>query len=491
METHEGKGKLALKAGIWYVISSVMVKAISILTTPIFARLLTTEQYGTVQTFISWQSLLIPFFTMNLPYSIGRAKLDYQGQIEKYAGAMQVLSLLVSGVIVGVAAVFLPAVSVMLELTETETLLLMAYLLFTPTIMLNQNKYKYTYRYKQNIAIAWYMAVGSTLMSLLLVVLAPAESKGMMRIIGITGSHVALSVLFWIRSLKKGVLNVNKGFWKYGLRISVPLILHTVCMHVLSQSDRIFITKIWGKTDTAFYSLAYTYGVALHVLTTAVAEGWLPWFHDTYYAGKQDEIRKNVKPLVILGCFVGLACIALAPEAVLILGGKKYAHSVPCVPPVVMGVVCQYIYTHYVNIELHLKETVYVSIGTVTAAAVNIALNAIFIPVYGFVAAAYTTLASYFVLMLIHFTITRKVLKVKLYDDLFMFGTLAATALVSFGLMQLYGHNLRWIRYGITLAGFGVFLYIFRDYIRRWLRKRGTRRAKKTGEAGEAEKGKE
>ena len=463
------KGKLALKAGIWYVISSVMVKAIGVLTTPIFTRLLTTEQYGTVQTFISWQSLLIPFFTLNLPYSIGRAKLDFPDRLEEYSGAMQMLSMLVSAVLVGVVTVLLGTFSSLFELTKTETLLLMAYLFFTPTINLHQNKYKYTYRYKLNIAIAWYMAVGSTLVSLVMVWLAPAEQKGLMRILGMTLSHVALALFLWGRSLKKRTLKGNTAYWKYALKISVPLVFHTVCMHVLSQSDRIFITKIWGKTDTAFYSLAYTYGMALHALTTAAAEGWLPWFHDTYYAGGQAEIRQKVKPMVLLGCFVGLACVALAPEAVLLLGGKKYAHSTPCVPPVVMGVVCQYIYTHYVNIELHLKKTIYVSVGTMIAAGLNILLNAIFIPVYGFVAAAYTTLASYFVLMIIHFLITRLILKVRLYDDLFMFGVMIVTALISLGLTQLYAA--RTVRYVITAVGFALFLYCFRDYIGTWIRK--------------------
>ena len=477
MDKENKRGSLALKAGIWYVISSVMVKAISILTTPIFSRLLTTEQYGNVQTFISWQSLLIPFFTLNLAYSIGRAKLDYEGRLSEYTGSMQVLSALVSAVIAVAAVLFLTPVSSLLELTETETLLLLAYLFFTPAITLYQSKYKYTYRYKQNIAIAWYMAVGSTLVSVALVCIAPTEQKGMMRIIGIVGTHAALSAFLWIKSLKKGRLRIHPEYWKYALKISLPLVFHTVCMHVLSQSDRIFITKIWGKTDTAFYSLAYQYGVALHVLTTAVSEGWLPWFHDTYYAGKHEEIRKNARPLVLMGCFIGLACIALAPEAVLVLGGKKYAHSTACVPPVVMGVVCQYIYTHYVNIELHLKKTIYVSIGTVIAAVMNIVLNAVFIPVYGFVAAAYTTLASYFALMVIHFFVTRRVLKVKLYDDLFMFSILLVTGLAAFGLMQLYPYHL--VRYGVTAAGFAVFLFCFRDYIRKWIRKLKHKRRKK------------
>lgn len=52
-ETKIGSGNTALKAGVWYVISSIMVKAISIITTPIFTRMLSTSEYGTVSTFTS------------------------------------------------------------------------------------------------------------------------------------------------------------------------------------------------------------------------------------------------------------------------------------------------------------------------------------------------------------------------------------------------------------------------------------------------------
>lgn len=466
-EKSNSLGKKAFKAGVWYVISSVMVKSISILTTPLFTRLLTTEQYGTVQTFISWQSLLIPIFTLNLPYSIGRAKLDFDNRLGEYTGAMQLLSAIVSAFIVAISIVFLAPLSVLLELTQAETAILLAYLFFTPSIMLYQTGYKYTYRYKQNIAIAWYTTVGTTLLSLLLVYISPLENKALMRIIGIVAPNVLLSCAFWFKSIRTKRLSINREFWTYALKISVPLILHTISMHILSQSDRIFITKIWGKSDTAFYSLAYTYGVALHVITTAVSEGWLPWFHDTMFAGKRDEVKEKVKPLVILGCYVGLGCIALAPEAVLILGGRKYLHSIPCVPPVVLGVVCQYIYTHYVNIELHLKKTVYVSAGTIFAALLNIGLNAIFIPRFGFVAAAYTTLASYFALMVVHFLITRIVLHMKVYNDFFMFASFIVTAIITAIVMLTYDHRI--IRYAITAVGFISFLYYFRGYIKAWI----------------------
>lgn len=387
-----------------------MVKAISIITTPIFTRMLSTSEYGTVSTFTSWSGLLLTFFTLNLTYSIGRAKLDYPDKLDDYVGSMQLLSLLVSSVICVIMLAFLKPVSTFMELSESATILLILYLLFTPAINFKQNTFRYRYQYKQNVGIAWYIALSTVICSLALMIMLDGD-KALYRIIGITLPTIVLSIFIWICTLKNHNVCYNKEYWKYGWALSGPLILHTVSMNILSQSDRIFISKICGAEATGIYSLAYNYGILLSIVTNAVADGWLPWFHDNYYAKNYADIRKNAKKIVLLGCYVGLACVALAPEAIIILGGKKYLTGIYCVPPVVLGIVCQYIYTHYVNIEMHLKKTKFVSQGTISAAIINIILNAIFIPRFGYIAAAYTTLASYLMLLIVHFLITRRVLK--------------------------------------------------------------------------------
>ncbi len=463
----QDKGRLALKAGFWYVVSSVLVKAMSTITTPIFTRLLSTEEYGTVQTFGSWDNLLITFFSLNLTYSIGRAKLDFEGELDKYIGSMQLLGTLFSFLLSSIVIIFISPFSSIFELTKFQSILLVSYMLFQNAITLNQNGFRYRYQYKQNIAIAWYSTLSTSILSLILIYVF-RYNRDDLRIIGLVSPTILLSLYFWIKNIHQGNISVNWEHWKYGLKLSLPLILHTVSLHILAQSDRIFITKICGKTDTAFYSLAYAIGSLLTLITGAVSQGWLPWFHDTYFEGKFEEIKKNAKPIVILGCYGGLACIALAPEIVLVMGGSRYLRGVPCVAPVVLGVICSSIYTHYVNIELHLKKTIFVSAGTIIAACFNIAANAIFIPIYGFVAAAYTTLAGYMLLMFIHFLITRKVLKVRLYDDLFMFGSMLMTAVVAGVLIFTYDYRV--IRYCLTGVGFISFVGYFRKFIVVWIR---------------------
>ena len=479
MESKQKSEHVALKAGIWYLVSNIVVKAISVITTPIFTRLMSTVEYGTVQTFTSWHTLLLPVFTLSLTYSIGRAKLDFPNRLDEYIGSMLALSGLSSLALVIISSIFLQPISFLFELSELETILLVVCLFFGVATLLFQSGYRFQYKYKQNIAIALYSALVTTLLSLVLV-LAINGDKADLRIIGMTIPTVMLSLYFWGKTIRNKKLAVNLEYWKYGLRISLPLILHTICMHILSQSDRVFISKIWGKSDTAFYSLAYTYGMLLHLVSTAIHEAWLPWFHDTYYSKNFKEIREKVKPLIILGCYIGLFCVALAPEGIMIMGGTKYVHSVPCVLPIVLGVVCQFIYSQYVSIELHLKKTYYVSAGTIFAALFNILTNAIFIPRYGFVAAAYTTLGSYFLLMIIHYVITKNVLKSNLYDDLFMFGSLIVTGVIAVSLTFTYDNIL--IRYILLAVGLVSFFVYYRGYIKSWISKRKNSITNKKGE---------
>ena len=477
----ENKGaNVALKAGAWYVISSVMVKAVATITTPIFSRMMTTAEYGVTHTFTSWHTLLITFCTLNLTFSIGRAKLDYPDKLDDYIGSMQLLSLIVTSSLAAVALIFIGPVASMLELSEFAVVLLVLYLLFFPSITFFQNGFRYRYHYKENVAIAWFISLSSVILSLVLM-LAFSNDKAHMRMLGVTAPIVVLSICFWVVSIKRKNIKANKEYWAYGLKLSLPLVLHTVSLNILAQSDRIFIAKICSDADVGIYSLVYNYGILISVVTNAVADGWLPWFHDKYFAKSFAEIRKNVKYVIVLGCYVGLACIAFAPEAVMILGGEKYMSGVYCVPPIVMGILCQYVYTHYVNIELHLKKTKYVSIGTVIAAVINIILNAIFIPQYGFVAAAYTTFFSYVCLLFIHFGITRAVLKVKLYNDFFMFLAVLITGAVAVPLIYTYSHNL--LRYGIAAIGFISMLIVFRRFIVSYiqkLRSKGKKPANKT-----------
>ena len=252
---NDGKS-IALKAGMWYVISTIVVRGIDVITTPIFTRIMSTEAYGTVSNFSSWYSLLLPICSLNLSYSIGRAKLDYDNCFDEYIGSMQLLSFLVTAIFCVIAIVFLNPIANFLELSENAVFLLMMYLLAVPAITYKQNGYRYRYQYKQNIAIAWFLGLATVFFSLIFISFINYD-KAVTRMLGIVLPYGVLSLCFWVGSLVKRQVKINIEHWKYGFALSVPLIFHTVSLYILSQSDRVFITKICGASYTALYSLVY------------------------------------------------------------------------------------------------------------------------------------------------------------------------------------------------------------------------------------------
>ncbi len=83
----------------------------------------------------------------------------------------------------------------------------------------------------------------------------------------------------------------------------------------------------------------------------------------------------------IIVAFCAIAEIVMAPEIILILGGKKYLEAIWVMPPLAISVIVMYIYQQYVNILFYYKKTKFILFASVFAAVCNIILNAIFIPI--------------------------------------------------------------------------------------------------------------
>ncbi len=70
-----------------------------------------------------------------------------------------------------------------------------------------------------------------------------------------------------------------------------------------------------------------------------------------------------------------------------------------------------FLYSLPANFEFYLKKTYYISLGTTAAALINIVLNVWFIPIFGYVAAAWTTLISYIFFFVFHLIIANRLSK--------------------------------------------------------------------------------
>ena len=69
----EDNAKVA-KATLWYTISNILLRGVSLITAPIFTRMLSTSDYGIASNFTSWVSIILCFTTLSLPTAALRGR---------------------------------------------------------------------------------------------------------------------------------------------------------------------------------------------------------------------------------------------------------------------------------------------------------------------------------------------------------------------------------------------------------------------------------
>lgn len=57
---------VAVKASLWFAICSIVQKGISVITMPIFTRLMSTEEFGQYNIFLTWYNIFLLIITLNV-----------------------------------------------------------------------------------------------------------------------------------------------------------------------------------------------------------------------------------------------------------------------------------------------------------------------------------------------------------------------------------------------------------------------------------------
>ena len=133
------------------------------------------------------------------------------------------------------------------------------------------------------------------------------------------------------------------------------------------------------------------------------------------------------------------------------MADSSYWQAINIVPFIFAGYYFSYMYTLEVKTEFFYRRTGLISVGTLLSAIINICLNLIFIPKFGYIAAAITTTISYLFLFVFHYMITSKVIKRKVYG--LKFHLTSFTYMVIIILYYVFFKNVLFIRIvGIFLS---------------------------------------
>ena len=412
---NSNKTHKTLKAASWYTISNFVAKVALYIFTPYYARVLTGAEYGQYTNFLSWQSILVVLLTLDLYSTVAVAYVEYKDEkIDSFVSSISVFSLLFPLLI---SAIFLVAVDFFSDLFSMQVLhflLLLVVIIFSSALPIFQAEQRSKVKYKMASAITLISAFSNMLLTVFLVTVLTDKLNGVILGGVIANCIVNIGIYIYIFSRK---ITFSLEHISYALKIALPLVPHALAATVLGSSDKVMITKMCGYEQAAFYGIIFTCSMIVTIFVTSVNNAWIPWFFSELSKDNYEPIKKvSVVTTILMGMVAFVFCI-IAPEIVLVVGGRKYMEATILMPPIILGCFLRYVYTLYVNAEFYLKKTGWISFATIVTSVINIALNYICIKQFGYVAAAYTTLLSNILLLGIHVIVVYKENMLKSFDN--------------------------------------------------------------------------
>lgn len=443
-----------VKASIWFVICSVIQKGIAFIVTPIFTRLLAADQYGIYSLYTTWLSIFTILITFNMSYGIfNNAMVKYEKERETYISAMQGLTLFTSCIALGLYLIFHDFINGITGLSTFIMLAMLLRILFTPAQNYWNAHQRYTYNYRSLITVTLIVAFFTPVISILLIKFADMQADG--RVLSALIVQIVVGGILWVKQFRRGKRLFVKEYWFYALSLGIPLIPHYLSQVVLNSSDKIMISEFCGKEAVAYYSVAYSIGQVIQILTTSINNSLIPWTYQQIKAEKFEQLRKVVNVLIfVLGVGV-LTFIAFGPEMIRIMAPIEYFDARWVVPPVAGGVFFTFVYGTFANVEFYFGKTKMIAFASTICAVANVVLNAFFIPIFGYVAAGYTTLICYIGLAVFHYCMMRVICKknltgIKVYDTGIIW--LISAGFVVALLVSTVLYELPLIRYAMVMA---------------------------------------
>ena len=414
---NESSGKKALKAGLGYTVGNMLVKGLSFLAIPLFARLMTVEDFGIYSTFSSYVMIMTVLAGFTLHTSVRNAKLDYVDLTGSYCSSVTLLVIGNSLLLLGLSLVFAAPLARSLSLEQPYLPALIVLESFGMAMLTFYNSVlSVDYKYKEYLVLSLVYAVAGIGGSVLLILTLCRGQGYLGRILGTLIPAVLVGIYVVIRLWRKDRPRISREYWRYGMAISLPTVPHGLSQLLLNQFDRIMIKSIIGSTEAGLYSFAYNVGMIFQVITNSMDTAWAPWFFEKMKAKEYPAIRRAASAYVVFVSIGAMALALISPEVILIAGGSKYSDSRYVTMPIVLSMYYAFLYTLPSSVEYYYKKTKLIALGTMLAAGMNILLNAVFIPAFGYVAAAYTTVACYLLYYLLHVALSWWVHKGMVYD---------------------------------------------------------------------------
>lgn len=403
MEKKHGLGKDV----VIYGIPDFVFKLVGFLTFPIYTRVFSVSEYGLIALILVSIGLMGMFVNVGVNNAVQRHYWEpgIQRNEQQEIVSSGLFLLFCSSVLWGVIlTIVLSYSSHWIEQSygiRWEVIILALATLFVDQLLsYSVDTIRLHFKPKYFLVVSFVKNLVGMALGLLLVVGFQLGMYGYFAGPLIASSIAVFLALWFIR--KDLVFKVELLQVKKLLLFGFPFIFVGLAYWIFGSMDRWMLLRLSTVQEVGLYSVAYKFATVIVFLNTAFGRAWSP------YANKTRSTSVDYQRIfgkIFAAWFFSLASVGFlvslfSNELLQLITPKEYWPAASVLPFVVAGVVLfgtTQISVIGISIE---KKTKYLTYGAWVAAIANLILNWIFIPQYGALGAAISTLLSYLLLTL-------------------------------------------------------------------------------------------
>lgn len=394
--------RLPVRSSLSFFAFFSVSRASSLLTTPIFTRLLTPEEYALTPLYYTWLSVFTTLATLELTGSILLSGLArHKERSERYLAAATSLTLCSYS---GVFLLYLLFHRRINALTGLPThLMLLMFVQIGSGIVLSavEARAKFFYSPKRALPSILSSALLSPVLGFALVRSGVLRAEGRIVAAAIAAALVAIPSLFLL--YKRGRVFFDQEVWREQLRRALPLFPHYLALLTLAEVGRIFVGRFDAPDALAKLGVASTLAHAIPLVGSAINAAFYPWLLRRVAVGEMQKVREVTSIVVKVIVFSAASLILISPEFYSILAPKEsYSEGLYATAPLICASIFAFLYTIVAGVNLERVKTSRVALTTLICATACVLLTLPATMRYGFLGSAFTTAISYILLTVAH-----------------------------------------------------------------------------------------
>lgn len=376
---------------IIYLLSTIIQSGVQLLFIPYLTRALTLSQYGDVELFLTLNGLfnIIILFGINTKifedakkYNNFTLKSDCNKYRQEKFGLLFYNAFLLILVSIIINMFYSFELSYLIYATITSS--------FTAFVVFELTLYQVRKQALSFLFTQFALSLVNVVVAILLISLFNQGSEG--RYLSGLVSVASIFIFFIIKNRPiRFKLNIDRYFRH--LILLLPLAGTSIFSWLTESIDKLMVNAILTTDDLAIYAVGYKFGMIILMITSAVSRAWMP------YVIENDHNLANILKKMSLFSFGMVLITFIYILSVSFFYSKIVPNEYHEGISVAYIISIAYLLDGLCKLSNAIfivkgKISIYVRI-TIFSGILNIILNALFIPEYGYVGSAYATLVSF------------------------------------------------------------------------------------------------